>query len=77
MPINPKVAVIMNIKEMKNQEIRALIDDYERSARNRRILKATLTDKTPYETVAECERMSTRQIGNIVRGFLKFADALP
>ena len=49
-----------------NSQIKALIDEYVHSARDRRIMCSRLIDGLTFERIAEIESMSPRQIKNIV-----------
>lgn len=52
--------------EYTNSQIRALIDDWIHSERDREILKRRLIDGITFERLAEEFDMSPRQIKNIV-----------
>ena len=50
----------------KNSEMRALIDEYVHSERDRRIMCSRLIDGLTFEQIAEREDMSDKQIKRIV-----------
>lgn len=50
----------------KNSEMRALIDEYVHSERDRRIMCSRLIDGLTFEKIAEREDMSDKQIKRIV-----------
>lgn len=52
--------------EYTNSQIKALIDEYVHSERDRAIMKRRLIDNICYEPLAEEFSMSDRQIKNIV-----------
>ena len=54
------------MKEYKNSEMAALIDEYIHNERNRAILKRRLLDGICYEPLAEEFDMSVRQVKTIV-----------
>lgn len=54
------------MKDISNSEISAIIDEYVRGERDRRIMKLRLIDCLTYEKIAEKVDMSVRQIKNIV-----------
>jgi DNA-directed RNA polymerase specialized sigma24 family protein len=54
------------VKDISNSEISAIIDEYVRGERDRRIMKLRLIDCLTYEKIAEKVDMSVRQIKNIV-----------
>ena len=49
-----------------NSQIKALIDEYVHSARDRRIMCSRLIDGLTFEAIAELEDMSDKQIRRIV-----------
>lgn len=56
----------MEIREYKNSEIEAVIDEYIHNERNRAILKRRLIDGICYEKLAEEFGLSVTQIRNIL-----------
>lgn len=61
--------MIDKYKDLRNEDIAALIDSYIRgrnAERNRRILKMRLIDGMTFEHLAEAVDMSERQVKSIV-----------
>lgn len=56
----------MKLENLSNTELSALIDDWIRSERDRKILKRRLIDGICYEPLAEEFDLSVRQIKKIV-----------
>ena len=56
----------MNIEDLSNTELSAIIDDWIRNERDRKILKRRLIDGICYEPLAEEFDLSVRQIKNII-----------
>ena len=54
------------MKEYKNSDMIALIDEYVHSERNRRLLKRRLIDGICFEPLAEEFALSVRQVKTIV-----------
>ena len=52
--------------EYTNSQIKALIDEYIHSLRNRAIMTARLIDGLTFEQIAELVEMSPRQVRTIV-----------
>lgn len=52
--------------EYTNSQISAVIDEYIHSERDRRILKRRFIDGICFEPLAEEEKLSVRQVKNIV-----------
>lgn len=52
--------------EYKNSQVSEAIDEYIHNERYRKILKSRLIDGIRYETIAEKNDLSVRQVKNIV-----------
>lgn len=56
----------MNLEEISNTELSALIDEWVKGERNRAILKRRFIDCICYEPLAEEFNLSSKQIKNII-----------
>ena len=56
----------MKIEELSNPQLEALIDEWIRGERNRKLLKRRLIDEICYEPLAEEFDLSVAQVKNIV-----------
>lgn len=66
-----------SVSEKSNSEIRAIIEEWIHSERDRRILKRRLVDGITYEALAEEFDLSVRRVKTIVyRGMDRLCDHL-